>query len=559
MGTRDRAAFAEFATARAPALHRAAYLMVGDAQLAQDLVQEALTKTYVAWPRLRDPRNAEAYCRKAITTTAISWFRRKGWNNERPTETLPEGGLARARRPRSRTATAIWRALQALPPRQRAALVLRYYEDLTEAQTAEAMGCAVGHRQEPGLGRTHQAPCAARAGRRAALPRRDDRPDGGDPMTGQLRSTMQTRAGGLGDLDLDLDAIVHDGDRRLRRRRTAVAAGIVGVLAVVGATALTTRAHTTAAPGPAGGTSVPLDYAVGTVIHSGDTQVDVGIRVEEMVRTGRGFVFADPQQRVYEERDGQVEQIGHLADRSTPLVVGDDGLVVGWWDGERIQSWPGMNGNTDSFGPTGSWPADTPPAVRAISDGHLWYWDGHAEWIQEIRPLPSSAGWKDSNPPGSGTVLDAAGDRILVQVDGGMAVTEANLLPETVDAQDGWQPGGDLAGLTAQVPNVASGDLAPDGKHWFSHDFDEFAVFDSTSGARQDPSFKSLGFAFAAPYQWLDADTVAVLALRTTSEDHPPISLLTCQVSTDDCAVTARDIGDDRDVALPNGQSLREQ
>lgn len=143
MSTRDRAAFAEFAAARSRSLHRAAYLMVGDPQLAQDLVQEALTKTYVAWPRLRDPHNAEAYCRKAITTTAITWFRRKGWHNERPTEVLPEearGGHDTAVEDRDR----VWRALLALPPRQRAALVLRFYEDLTEAQTAAAMGCAVG-------------------------------------------------------------------------------------------------------------------------------------------------------------------------------------------------------------------------------------------------------------------------------------------------------------------------------------------------------------------------------------------------------------------------------
>jgi RNA polymerase sigma-70 factor (sigma-E family) len=119
--------------------------MVGDSQLAQDLVQEALTKTYVAWPRLRDPRNAEAYCRKAITTTAISWFRRKGWDNERPTEHLPERAATDTPQEQSvADRDAVWRALRALPPRQRAALVLRFYEDLTEAQTAEAMGCAVG-------------------------------------------------------------------------------------------------------------------------------------------------------------------------------------------------------------------------------------------------------------------------------------------------------------------------------------------------------------------------------------------------------------------------------
>jgi len=140
----DRSQFAEFALARAGALHRAAYLMVGDSQLAQDLVQEALTKTYVAWPRLRDPANAEAYCRKAITTTAISWFRRKGWNNERPSEYLPEGPPGAGHEVAYAEHDAVWRALRDVPPRQRAALVLRFYEDLTEAQTAAAMGCAVG-------------------------------------------------------------------------------------------------------------------------------------------------------------------------------------------------------------------------------------------------------------------------------------------------------------------------------------------------------------------------------------------------------------------------------
>ncbi|MFN8196603.1 MAG: SigE family RNA polymerase sigma factor [Nocardioidaceae bacterium] len=143
MARRDTTEFAEFVAARSPALHRAAYLIVGDPQLAQDLVQEALTKTYVAWPRLRDPGAAESYTRKAITTTAIGWFRRRAWSSERPRDDVPETGQP-GHAEGVVTRDWVWRELQALPVRQRAAIVLRFYEDLTEAQTAEAMGCAVG-------------------------------------------------------------------------------------------------------------------------------------------------------------------------------------------------------------------------------------------------------------------------------------------------------------------------------------------------------------------------------------------------------------------------------
>jgi len=140
---RERRGFSEFVQARSTALQRAAYLMVGDVSLAQDLVQESLTKTYVAWPRLRDPANAEAYTRRVITTTALTWFRRRSWSSERPSRSVPERPVA-AHDDAVATGAALWAALDELPPRQRVALVLRFYDDLTEAQTAEAMGTTVG-------------------------------------------------------------------------------------------------------------------------------------------------------------------------------------------------------------------------------------------------------------------------------------------------------------------------------------------------------------------------------------------------------------------------------
>ncbi len=138
----DVAAFSEFAEACTPSLFRTAYLMVGDQQLAQDLLQEALVKTLIAWPRLHDRTNLEAYTRRIIVTTSISWRRRRSFH-ERPTDPLPERiGVD----PAETVAThrAVVAALLTVPPRQRAAIVLRYYHDLTEAQTADLMGNSVG-------------------------------------------------------------------------------------------------------------------------------------------------------------------------------------------------------------------------------------------------------------------------------------------------------------------------------------------------------------------------------------------------------------------------------
>lgn len=139
---RDTTDFCEFVASRSSALFRLAYMLLGDYQLAQDLVQESLAKTYVAWPRLNEVANVEAYTRRVITTTAISWRRRRGFH-ERPADHLPETAGAD---PAAAVVVhdALWGYLVELPPRQRAAIVLRHYVDLSELQTAEAMGCSVG-------------------------------------------------------------------------------------------------------------------------------------------------------------------------------------------------------------------------------------------------------------------------------------------------------------------------------------------------------------------------------------------------------------------------------
>ncbi|WP_231121494.1 SigE family RNA polymerase sigma factor [Motilibacter peucedani] len=135
----DDEAFAAFVAARGPRLLHLAYLLTRDRSLAQDLLQTSLVKTWSAWSRIDDP---DAYVRRVLSTTYASWWRRR-WRAEEPHDQLPERaqsddiGQVDAR-------DELWRALGRLPARQRAAIVLRYFEDLSEAQTADALQISVG-------------------------------------------------------------------------------------------------------------------------------------------------------------------------------------------------------------------------------------------------------------------------------------------------------------------------------------------------------------------------------------------------------------------------------
>lgn len=129
------AEFSEMVRASWPALYRTAYLLLGDAAEAEDLVQTALTKTYATWSRVRTLDAAPGYARTILVNTASSWFRKKSWRNERPTDVLPELGTHtdEALRP------TLVDALARLAPGQRAVVVLRFYEDMSVAQTAAAL------------------------------------------------------------------------------------------------------------------------------------------------------------------------------------------------------------------------------------------------------------------------------------------------------------------------------------------------------------------------------------------------------------------------------------
>ena len=136
MDPAEQPTFEAFARARLANLMRFGYALTGSQDSAADLVQDALVRTGLRWSRLHaaDP---EGYVRRVMVNTHISWWRRR--RREQLTASPPDVSYETPVRDDS-----MWLLLATLPPRQRAVLVLRYYEDLSEAQIATVLGCSTG-------------------------------------------------------------------------------------------------------------------------------------------------------------------------------------------------------------------------------------------------------------------------------------------------------------------------------------------------------------------------------------------------------------------------------
>jgi RNA polymerase sigma-70 factor (sigma-E family) len=132
--------FDAFVAARGSALWRSAWLLTGDHHLAEDLVQTALAKSWPHWQRLQDEGRFEAYVRRTLFTTYVAWWRRK-WNGERPSDHPPDRPAPAIDADLGRD---LMTALAGLPRMQRAVVVCRWFEDLSEAETAERLGIAAG-------------------------------------------------------------------------------------------------------------------------------------------------------------------------------------------------------------------------------------------------------------------------------------------------------------------------------------------------------------------------------------------------------------------------------
>jgi RNA polymerase sigma-70 factor (sigma-E family) len=138
----DDPGFREYVTARSSSLLRTAYLLTGNRADAEDLVQAALAKTYLAWDRIEDRGALDGYVRRAMVNTHISWWRRRRLE-EYPTDVIPDQAVADHSVSADLHDTLL-RALDRLPQRMRTAVMLRYFEDMTEAEIAGVLGVSLG-------------------------------------------------------------------------------------------------------------------------------------------------------------------------------------------------------------------------------------------------------------------------------------------------------------------------------------------------------------------------------------------------------------------------------
>jgi len=141
-GVRDKdAEFSEYMAARQPSLLRTAYLLTGDRHTAEDLVQTALAKLYLSWDKVQRQDSLDGYVRRILVNEHNSLWRRAWKKRETTTSELPDQP---AEPQESGHDAELWDLVQTLPRKQRAAVVLRYYEQMSEAETAAVLGVSVG-------------------------------------------------------------------------------------------------------------------------------------------------------------------------------------------------------------------------------------------------------------------------------------------------------------------------------------------------------------------------------------------------------------------------------
>ena len=370
-------------------------------------------------------------------------------------------------------------------------------------------------------------------------------------MTGVLKQTMDERADRLGGVPVDLDAITREGDRRVRRRRSA-AACVAGVLAVT-AIMIPFVVHrgTGAAPDDrdkvAVGTAPRLSYAVGSVIHHDGRTTDVGHRVRAFVATGKGFVSVDPKGVVWSTVGSETTRVGENATGSGRVLVADDAWV-GWVErpGDSAPTFVFLNQVTDesmTISESDEEGADHRQwAVRAIDGDTAYYQTSLGTFSQPLVGRHRATGLSTDDKV---TIDDVEDGVILFEVEGAQGRVHT-------------YAGTDLSDRDAPLKNDG-GDLSPGGTSVMSENSatrsDDFTLRTLDGGADAAPKQEE-NYGFFLGYAWVDDDAYTAFGIASVADEGAmTIDLLTCSAAERRCTVAVRDL-DWKGIQFPIGEHI---
>ncbi|KRE96068.1 hypothetical protein ASG76_03195 [Nocardioides sp. Soil774] len=337
-------------------------------------------------------------------------------------------------------------------------------------------------------------------------------------MTGLLTDLMRERADHLDAPYLDLTAITRTGERRVRRRRTALVGGAATAAAL---TVLVLPALGGEGPAPArdlaadGTTAVPspLAWISGSTLHRvGRPDTDLGVDVRAWVWVGDDIAFTDAERRVRLWSGDALDVVGRSA--AVPQdkqELFSDGTLVAWLGADG--AWQALDTTTGELTSDGAGPYRSDPTrsqVTAIDGSVVYGLDARG-----VVAWDTTAGRVD--------VVDRDAARVVIDAEGGV------LLRATGDGDARVEGGG--RNLAVTVDSFAN--LSADGAHVVAESDDVGVLLDTTTGERLT---LDTGFGWSLPFQWVDDDTVAVLAFtgaRTDAVDHP--FLVACTVADGAC------------------------
>jgi hypothetical protein len=350
-------------------------------------------------------------------------------------------------------------------------------------------------------------------------------------MTGLLNDVMHDRADTLGAPDLDLDAIIVDGARRVRRRRvvTGLGAAAVAATVAVGGLAVPSLLRNVGDLGPA----APAfergpAWALGSKVHVGTRVVDVGREVASFVQTDDGIVFTSPDSRVRLWDGARAETIGKAEGQR--LRADDTGSLVAWVElaedghpqyvvfdtAERSE----VARVDDQAAGASLEPSDGGAQVFAVDDGAA-YWRHDADLVR----YDVATGEETVVSDEVGEIVDVAASRVAYIVDGrgnhrwGIA------------ARDRVDP------TAVSLAEASNGFLSPDGRLLTAEEYDSIAVYATES--RQDVTPKVEGYRYVVGFGWSADDVVTVMGLTDYSDESATGDVLSCDVSDDECTVVS--------------------